>query len=122
MAEIKKRKTRMYEPWGYREENHYQGGSTIEKLDYKDNETLLLSNEHEVAFGEWNVSSTDTEPSGQTVFSIGIGTSAHDRKNALEVRKDGAIYAWVEGNYIDITKILGQLAHEAYDADTNIPK
>lgn len=26
MAEIKKRKTRMYEPWGYREENDYQSG------------------------------------------------------------------------------------------------
>ena len=29
MAEIKKRKTRMYEPWGYQEENNYQGGETI---------------------------------------------------------------------------------------------
>ena len=29
MAEIKKRKTRMYEPWGYQDENNYQGAETI---------------------------------------------------------------------------------------------
>lgn len=91
----------------------------IDKLGYKDNDTLQTTNEHEVAFGEWNVSNTSAEPSGQTVFSVGIGTSAHDRKNALEVRKDGSIWATVEGEYLDITKILGQLTHEVYDADTN---
>ena len=91
----------------------------IEKLGYKDNDTLQTTNEHEVAFGEWNVSNTSTEPSGQTVFSVGIGTSAHDRKNALEVRKDGSVWATVEGEYLDITKILGQLTHEVYDADAN---
>lgn len=91
----------------------------IEKLGYKDNDTLQITNEHEVAFGEWNVSSASTEPSGQTVFSIGIGTSESDRKNAFEVRKDGSLWATVEGEYLDITKILGQLTHEVYDADAN---
>ena len=91
----------------------------IEKLGYKDNDTLQTTNEHEVAFGEWNVSNTSADASGQTVFSVGIGTSAHDRKNALEVRKDGSVWATVEGEYLDITKILGQLTHEVYDADTN---
>ena len=91
----------------------------IEKLGYKDNDTLQLTNEHEVAFGEWNVSNTSADASGQTVFSIGIGTSESDRKNAFEVRKDGSLWATVEGEYLDITKILGQLTHEVYDADTN---
>lgn len=91
----------------------------IEKLGYKDNDTLQTTNEHEVAFGEWNISNTSADASGQTVFSVGIGTSADDRKNALEVRKDGSIWATVEGEYLDITKILGQLTHEVYDADTN---
>jgi len=90
-----------------------------DKLGYKDNDTLQTTNEHEVAFGEWNVSSTSADASGQTVFSVGIGTSADDRKNAFEVRKDGSIWATVEGEYLDITKILGQLTHEVYDADTN---
>ena len=91
----------------------------IEKLGYKDNETLETTNEHEVAFGEYNVSNTDTEPSGQTVFSIGIGTSENDRKNALEVRKDGSVYMWVEGGYVQINNLLAQLTNEVYDADTN---
>lgn len=87
----------------------------IEKLGYKDNETLTLTNEHEVAFGEYNVSNTDVEPSGQTIFSIGIGTSAHDKKNALEVRKDGSVYMWIEGDFMNVNKLLGQIAHEVYD-------
>lgn len=91
----------------------------IEKLGYKDNDTLITSNEHEVAFGEWNISNTDVEASGQTVFSIGIGTSAHDRKNALEVRKDGGIYAWIEGEFMNINQLLGQISHEVYDTDSN---
>lgn len=91
----------------------------IEKLGYKDNDTLVTTNEHEVAFGEWNISNTDVEASGQTVFSIGIGTSAHDRKNALEVRKDGGIYAWIEGEFMNINQLLGQISHEVYDTDSN---
>lgn len=91
----------------------------IEKLGYKDNDTLQTTNEHEVAFGEWNASSTDIEASGQTIFSIGIGTSAHDRKNAFEVRKDGTMYAWVEGGYVELTKILAQLTNELYDSDSS---
>ena len=91
----------------------------IEKLGYKDNDTLQLTNEHEVAFGEWNVSSASTEPSGQTVFSIGIGTSESDRKNAFEVRKDGSVYMWVEGGYVQINNLIAQLANEVYDSDAN---
>lgn len=87
----------------------------IEKLGYKDNDTLNLTNEHEVAFGEWNVSNTDVNPSGQTIFSIGVGTSAHDRKNAIEVRKDGTVYMWVEGDLMSVNQLLGQIAHEVYD-------
>lgn len=90
----------------------------IEKLGYKDNDTLQTSNEHEVAFGEWNISSTDVEASGQTVFSVGVGTSAHDRKNAFEVRKDGSIYMWVEGDYVQINDIIAMLTHEVYDAES----
>ena len=89
----------------------------IEKLGYKDNDTLETTNEHEVAFGEWNVSNTDVETSGQTVFSIGIGTSAHDRKNAFEVRKDGSVYMWIEGDYVQINNLLAQLTNEVYDTN-----
>ena len=92
-------------------------GSTLEKLDelieklgYDDN-----NNEHDVAFGEYNLNNETTEPSGKTVFSVGIGTSDDDRKNAIEVRKDGEVYLWIEGEYMSINKLLGQIAHELYD-------
>jgi hypothetical protein len=85
------------------------------KLGYEnDNDTLVKSNEHEVALGEWNISYNDGNPSGQTILSVGIGT-AEERKNVFELRKDGSIWATVEGEYMDITKILGQLVHEVYD-------
>lgn len=86
----------------------------IDKLSYQDNDTLVRSNSNEVAFGQYNVSNTNTNPSGQTVFSIGIGTSESDRKNAIEVRMDGSIFMWVEGEFININKVLGQISHETY--------
>lgn len=89
-----------------------------EKLGYKNNNTLITTNEHEVAFDEWNVSSTDeSEPSGRTAFSIGIGTSDSDRRNGLEVRKDGSVYMWVEGSFIKINDLLAMLANEVYDTN-----
>lgn len=90
----------------------------VERLGYTDNETLQRNNEHEVAFGSYNVSNTDSMASGQTIFSVGIGTGDEDRKNALEVRNDGSVYMWVEGDYMNVNKLLGQIAHEVYDADT----
>lgn len=99
-----------------------ESGSTSEKLDelieklgYDDNDTLETNNEHDVAFGEYNLNNETTEPSGKTVFSVGIGTSDDDRKNAIEVRKDGEVYLWIEGEYMSINKLLGQIAHELYD-------
>ena len=87
----------------------------IEKLGYKDNDTLETSNEFEVAFGKYNVTNTDVNPSGKTIFSIGIGVSESERKNALEVRENGDVYMLVEGDYLQINDLLGMLAHETYD-------
>ena len=89
----------------------------IEKLGYKDNDTLQRTNEHEVAFGEYNISNTGIDASGQTIFSIGIGSSDSDRKNALEVMKDGGVYMWVEGGYVKINDLLAQLTNEVYDTN-----
>jgi len=101
--------------------DHITSGSTeeldelIEKLGYKDNDTLYTTNEHEVAFGEWNISHNDSEASGQTVFSVGIGTADDDRKNAIEVMKNGDVYMWIEGDWMNINLLLGQIAHETYN-------
>ena len=90
----------------------------IEKLGYKDNETLTLTNEHEVAFGEYNISHTSEDASGQTIFSVGNGTSESEKSNAIEIMKNGDVYLWVEGDFMNINKLLGQLAHEIYDTDS----
>jgi hypothetical protein len=90
----------------------------IEKLGYKNNESLVTNGEHEVAFGEYNVSNTSEDASGQTIFSIGNGTGDDNRSNAVEVRKNGDVYIWIEGEFMNINKLLGQIAHEVYDADT----
>ena len=90
----------------------------IEKLGYKNNETLVTNGEHEVAFGEYNISNTSEDPSGQTIFSIGNGTDDENRSNAVEVRKNGDLYLWVEGEFMNVNKLLGQIAHEIYDNDS----
>lgn len=90
----------------------------IEKLGYKNNETLVTNGEYEVAFGEYNISNTSEDPSGQTIFSIGNGTDGENRSNAVEVRKNGDLYLWVEGEFMNVNKLLGQIAHEVYDNDT----
>lgn len=66
-------------------------------------------NEHEAAFGTYNKSNTGYDPAEMTVFSIGIGSSELDRKNAFEVRKNGDIYMWVNGEYKCINTLLSSL-------------
>lgn len=89
----------------------------LQKLGYADNETLEKKHENEVAFGTYNASHTSEDASGNTVFSIGNGTSNANRSNALEVMEDGSVYMWIEGDYMNINKLLGMLAHEVYDTD-----
>ena len=48
-------------------------------------------------------------PSGDTVFSFGIGSSDNDRKNAIEIKNDGNIYIWSEGKYVCLNKIIGRV-------------
>ena len=86
----------------------------LEKLGYKDNDTLVINNPNEVAFGKYNVSNTSEDASGQTIFSIGNGKSDENRSNALEVRADGTILMWVEGDFMAVNDLLGMLAHETY--------
>lgn len=86
-----------------------------EQIGVITNPTLERTNQYESAFGTYNKSNTDIFPSGQTVFSIGIGTSDSDRKNAVEVRKDGTVYMWVEGEYMNVNDLLSMLAHETYN-------
>ena len=70
---------------------------------------LVTENENEIALGKYNNSSSDT------VFSFGIGTSDADRKNAIEIKKDGNIYIWSEGKYVCLNEIIGRVnVNETY--------
>ena len=89
----------------------------LRKLGYADNETLEKKHENEVAFGTYNASHISEDASGNTIFSIGNGTSNANRSNALEVMEDGSVYMWIEGDYMNVNKLLGMLAHETYDDD-----
>jgi len=66
-------------------------------------------NDHEAAFGTYNKSNTGYDPAEMTVFSIGIGSSELDRKNAFEVRKNGDIYMWVNGEFKCVNELLSNL-------------
>lgn len=85
-----------------------------EKLGYDDNKTLVTNNDREVAFGKYNLSNTGDDSSEKTIFSIGNGTDENNRSNALEVRENGDVYLWVEGEYMNINILLGMLSHETY--------
>ena len=64
---------------------------------------LVAANENEIALGKYNDSTDDT------AFSFGIGSSESDRKNAIEIKKDGNIYIWSEGKYVCLNEIIGRV-------------
>lgn len=53
---------------------------------------VIANNTYEHSQGLYNVSNTAATASGQTLFSVGNGTSNSARHNAFEIRKNGDIY------------------------------
>lgn len=87
------------------------------------NDTLSAKNKNEVAIGSYNLSlqsgeafddgtQTAATATSNTVFSVGIGNDPRNRKNAFEVRDDGTVWMWVENQFMNVTDLLGQIAHE----------
>lgn len=85
-----------------------------QEIGYITNPTIQKTNKYEVAFGEYNKSNTGESDAEKTMFSIGNGTSDSDRRNAFEIRKDGTVYMWIEGEYMAVNNLIGMLAHEIY--------
>lgn len=56
------------------------------------NSNLATNNAYELAIGHYNVSTTGSNASEKTAFSIGNGTSASAKSNAFEVRADGSVW------------------------------
>ena len=67
---------------------HAEGYKTqaMGKYSHAEGKNTISKNEAEHACGKYNLSNSDTR------FSIGIGTSDSDRKNAVEVKQNGDVY------------------------------
>lgn len=74
---------RLYDWMPFKRKN---GAIIQDSVDENGNNTLNTTNQNEIALGSYNASNSDT------LLSVGIGTSNEDRKNAIEIRKDGMIY------------------------------
>lgn len=66
---------------------------------FAEGQNTIANNRSEHAMGEFNESNKASDTfgdSGNTLFSIGNGTSATNRKNALEVMQNGDIYIYIK--------------------------
>ena len=72
---------------------------------HSDGYNTIAKNVGEHASGIYNVSNSDTQ------FSIGIGTSDTDRKNAFEVKQNGDIY--INGLTLPLAKLLSSADTDA---------
>lgn len=74
---------RLYKWMPFKRKNE---GIVQDSLDESGVNTLEVTNKNEIALGSYNKSNQNT------VLSVGVGASNTDRKNAIEIRKDGMIY------------------------------
>ena len=74
---------RLYKWMPFKRKNR---GVVQDSLDESGNNTLDVTNKNEIALGSYN------ESNQNTVLSVGVGASDTDRRNAIEIRKDGMIY------------------------------
>ena len=74
--------------------NDFENNIASGEYSHAEGKGTITNNEAEHASGKYNQSHKDT-----TLFSIGIGESKSDRKNAIEVTQDGDIYVNNIGGY-----------------------
>lgn len=79
---------------------------------FSEGQHTVANNRSEHALGEYNKSNKADDTfgdEGNTLFSIGNGTSESDRKNAFEVMQNGDIYIYVKGERVCLNDILASL-------------
>lgn len=104
--------------------SHAEGYYTTAKTESSHTEGRFTktSNRSEHAEGEYNISvsaSTTFGDSGNTLFSVGNGTSNSARHNAFEIRQNGDIYITKDGSDIKLQDQLGG-GGSSYSAGTGI--
>lgn len=76
-----------------------EGNKALGDRSHASGYKTITNNPQEVALGKFNKSIKDENKSKVTQFSIGIGTSEDDRKNAVEVKQNGDAYIYGIGGY-----------------------
>lgn len=84
--------------------SHAEGYSTVAEgeASHTEGRSTVANNLAEHAQGQFNTShlaSATFGNAGNTIHSVGIGTSSTDRKNAIEIMQDGSIYVYNLGSY-----------------------
>ena len=65
------------------------------------NAGLEANNPNEVAVGRNNFSETGNTDADKTIFSVGVGSAANAKDNALIVKRDGKVYLKGAGYYVE---------------------
>ena len=105
--------------------SHAEGQDTIASGQYcahAEGQGTIASNNSEHASGQFNVSSkasTTFGDSGNTLFSVGNGTSQSARHNAFEIRQNGDIYITSGGTDILLQDHLGGVVDQVIDSGTS---
>lgn len=89
----------------------------IGAYSFSEGQHTVANNRSEHAMGEYNDSHKANDSfgnEGNTLFSIGNGTSESTRKNAFEVMQNGDIYIYVNGKRVCLNDILTALVDQTY--------
>lgn len=101
---------RLYKWMPFKRKNE---GIVQDSLDESGVNTLEVTNKNEIALGSYNKSNQNT------VLSVGVGTSDADRRNAIEIRKDGMIYIITDIKTNSIESLQNALAKKGTVICTN---
>lgn len=80
-------------------------------------------NQYETDFGRYNNSvsaSTTFGDSGNTLFSVGVGTADNARRNAFEIRQNGDIYINSGATDVNLQTVLDDFNTRLTNLETNI--
>lgn len=80
---------------------HTEGelGSAVGKNAHVSGASCIAFNDNEVACGHYNYSFWSDDDAKRTLYSIGIGETDSNRKNAYELKENGDLYIYGVGGY-----------------------
>lgn len=101
--------------------SHAEGVATIASggCSHAEGWRTEAKNECEHACGRYNSSTESSDKSQMTMFSVGIGgglqsDGTYDRRNALEAKRNGDLYMWLNGRYVKLQDVISALQSSYY--------